>query len=463
MPTTGLHTSGISSGWTSFIDGSGGYASANWSAYGSGATAMAMWTAPDSTQRIVTAGLAYGSTSNTNAIAVARYNTNGTLDTSFNGTGVASNVLPKDPEGLSAMALQADGGVVVAGHINASSNTNGDVLVARYTVNGALDSTFNGTGWVSTDINRVNNNALAVGLQSTGKIVAAGYTLNSHGQNDSVILRYTSAGKLDSGSGGFGQAGKNGSTLGYTIMSMGSPGQDYDQINALAIQPDDKIVTVGYAYDGNAYNAQLTLMRFTANGLPDTTFNGGNLVLLPPSTPGWSEGYAVTLEPVTVNGQTQTDILVAGDAGPANTSRNGTGFYENFLVARFNPDGSPDTSFNNGSGSISVSMPSGNYDKAYGVALDSSGNIVVGGTWRMSDGTTSGIAVVRLTPNGTLDTTFNSSSANPGIKPDAIPGYANATASGLAIGNDGNYYLAGYVEANQGTYPYSTLLAYFSP
>lgn len=55
---------------------------------------------------------------------------------------------------------------------------------------------------------------------------------------------------------------------------MGSAGQDNDVIKALAIQPDDKIVTVGYAGDAaNVTNSQLTLMRFTANGLPDTTFN----------------------------------------------------------------------------------------------------------------------------------------------------------------------------------------------
>jgi Domain of unknown function (DUF5122) beta-propeller len=89
-------------------------------------------------------------------------------------------------------------------------------------------------------------------------------------------------------------------------------------------------------------------------------------VLLPASTPSFAQGHAVTLQPVTVNGQTQTDILVAGDAGPANTSSNSTGFYENFLVARFNPDGTLDNTFGtNGSGSISVPIPSGTYDKAY--------------------------------------------------------------------------------------------------
>src|SRR5262249_25856081 len=151
--------------------------------------------------------------------------------------------------------------------------TGRDVLVARYTINGTLDTTFNSTGWVSTDINRIDNWTTSVGRQSTGKIVVAGWS------SDSTILRYTATGQLDSGKGGFGQAGKNGSLLGYTILSMGQ--FPSDEIDALAIQPDDKIVTVGWSYDYNVVNAQLTLMRFTANGLPDATFNHGSPVLFP--------------------------------------------------------------------------------------------------------------------------------------------------------------------------------------
>ena len=430
----------------------GGYTLTNWGPYGSGATAIAMWTVPNSTtQRIVTAGLEFGSTSNTNSIAVTRYNTDGTFDTSFGSGGVASNVLPNDPEGLSAMALQPNGAVVVAGHINASSNTKGDVLVARYTANGALDTTFNGTGWVSTDINRAPNAAYAVGLQSTGKIIAAGYTVNSQGYDDSVILRYTSAGKLDSGSGGFGQAGKGGSALGYTIMSMGTAGP-YDQINALAIQPDDKIVTVGSDIDGNAVNSQLTLMRFTASGSPDPTFNEGSPVLLPPSTPGWSAGFAVAL-------QTDGKIVVAGDSGTYDAQ----GIrQEDFLVARFNPNGTPDTTFNNGTGSIVIPIPSWTYNQAHGVAIDSYGNIVVGGYLRQtvtSQSSTYGTAVARLTPNGTLDTNFGTN----GVKTGAVLTTSEYDVSGLAIANDGSYYLAGDAQDPTSGIFDSTLLVHFLP
>jgi uncharacterized delta-60 repeat protein len=415
-----------------------------------------MWTAPDSTQRILAAGNATGGTSATNSIAVARYNTDGTLDTSFGSGGIASNHLSTG-EALFAMALQPDGTIVGAGE-TFGTRTSNDVLVARYTANGALDTTFNGTGWVSTDINRIENMANAVGLQSTGKIVAAGF--NGFYQ-DSLILRYTSTGKLDSGSGGFGQADKHGSPLGYTIMSMGSAGPD-SQINALAIQPDDKIVTVGEDYDGNLVNGQLTLMRFTADGLPDTTFNGGSPVLFPPSIPGWSSGYAVALQP-------DGKIIVAGDAGPAGISRNSPGFNMDFFVARYNSDGTPDMTFNNGTGSIRIDISSGSYDKAYGVAIDGSGRIVVGGDWQQTaadQSITYGAAVARLNPDGTMDTTFGTN----GVKTGALlptPSYSTSTfyaVNGLAIANDGSYYLVGTIhDPTSGNGFRSILLVHFLP
>lgn len=197
-------------------------------------------------------------------------------------------------------------------------------------------------------------------------------------------------------------------------------------------------------------------MRFTANGLPDPTFNGGSPVLIPSGTSGWQLGYAVTLQPVTVNGQTQMDIVVAGDIGIANTS---SGIPTGFLVARFNPDGTPDTTFNNGTGFISIVPQPGEWrGTARGVAIDSSGNIVVGGDWQSGDGSTYGIAVARLHPDGTLDTTFGSG----GVKSE-VAGPTSAEANGLAIGTDGNYYLAGYVQDSTGSYTYKTMLAYFSP
>jgi uncharacterized delta-60 repeat protein len=424
---------GTPSGWTPFADGSGGYTLSQWGPNGSAAYAIAMWTAPDSTQRIVTAGEA-GSAPGT----LARYNTDGTFDTSFGSGGVTTTGSNGYFKG---MAIQPNGKVVGAG-------VGPGFLAARYNTDGTLDTTFNGTGWVTTAISRNSAGyANAVGLQSTGKIVEGGY-YGGPQNNGSVLLRYTSTGQLDSGRGGFGQLAKNGSALGYTTMSMSHLIDG--GVQALTIQPDDKIVTVGYAYDANIANGQLTLMRFTANGLPDTTFNGGSPVLLPAGTSGWDKGQAVTLQPVTVNGQTQMDIVVAGDVG---TGGSQAGFPTGYLVARFNPNGTLDTSFNNGSGWIRVDPQSGVWNEARGVAIDGSGRIVVGGYWRTGDGTTNGIAAVRLNPNGTLDTSFG----NSGIKSEVFTGSPDAQADGLAIGNDGKYYLAGYVQ------PWSSLLAYFSP
>jgi uncharacterized delta-60 repeat protein len=403
-----------------------------------------MWTVPgSSTQRIVAAG-DIESSGGANTIAVARYNTDGTLDTSYGNNGIASTTVGGGGiQTLYAMAVQSNGAVTGAGTIRGGKQTSFDVLVARYSPNGAPDTSFNGTGWVETDINRAQNWADAVGLQSTGKIVVAGYNGNAITSTTSVVLRYTTTGQLDSGIGGFGQTQKNGSALGYTITPLGS----VNVISGLVIQPDDKIVTVGYETDASG-NDYLTLMRFTANGILDTTFNGGSPVLL--SAMDGAQGAAVALQPVTVNGQTQTDIVVAGSTW--------SGVVGYFLAARYNPNGTLDTTFNNGSGWIGVHIPSADNNGAGALAIDSNGRIVVGGSWGQGAGSPNGIAVVRLTPNGTLDTTFNNGS---GFKSEPIASYAAAGVGGLAIGNDGNYYVAGSAQPPTG--PDATLLAYFTP
>src|SRR5262249_12123478 len=126
MPTAGPHTAVISPGWTAFTDGAGGYTLTQWGPNGRQAPRLAMWTAPDSTQRIVTAGSAQGTAGYWN-MTLARYNTNGTFDTSFGSGGVTTTVLNKSQ--LWGVAIQPNGKVVGAGGYQG-------FLAARYNTDG---------------------------------------------------------------------------------------------------------------------------------------------------------------------------------------------------------------------------------------------------------------------------------------------------------------------------------------
>ena len=116
-----------------------------------------------------------------------RYNTDGTLDTSFNGTGKVTTEISGANDVPYAVAIQPDGRIVAAGYATGRSTT--DFALVRYNPNGTLDTTFNGTGKVITPIGSLDDQANAVAIQSDGRIVAAGYT---HGSStyDFAVVRY---------------------------------------------------------------------------------------------------------------------------------------------------------------------------------------------------------------------------------------------------------------------------------
>ena len=108
------------------------------------------------------------------AFAAARYNTNGTLDTSFGGSGVVTTSFTLPATGNS-VALQSDGRIVVAGVLGDGAITsNGNYALVRYNSNGSLDTSFGSAGRLVTDVTGFSDSAEGVKVQSDGKIVAAG-------------------------------------------------------------------------------------------------------------------------------------------------------------------------------------------------------------------------------------------------------------------------------------------------
>jgi len=170
--------------------------------------------------------------------AVVRYDTDGSLDTTFNGTGVVTTGIGSSDDEAFAMALQSDGKIVAAG--DSSSGANIDFAVVRYNTNGSLDTTFNGTGKVTTPIGSSEDEAFAVAIQSDEKIVAAGES-NNGTDVDFAVVRYNTNGSLDTG---FGTGGKVTTAI----------GPSHDEAFAVALQSDGKIVAAGDSYNGTDYD-----------------------------------------------------------------------------------------------------------------------------------------------------------------------------------------------------------------
>ena len=202
--------------------------------------------------------------------ALARYNADGTLDTTFSGDGKLTTDFGNSTDLLYAVAVQSDNKIVVAGR-------GGDVgsygfVLARYNVNGTLDTGFSGDGKVKTVFDQ-NATVRALAILDDGKILAVGHHFNGNDQ-ELVMARYNSDGTLDNtfGSTNFGNSGT-------VVTNFG--GTDFWVFGA-GLQANGKIVVAGVTgrnlndvFDGGNFG----LARYTSSGALDGSFGSGGTVV----------------------------------------------------------------------------------------------------------------------------------------------------------------------------------------
>jgi uncharacterized delta-60 repeat protein len=209
--------------------------------------------------KIVVAG--YASNGLNYDFGLARYNNNGTLDTSFGASGrISTDFLGQDDE-ASDLLLQPDGKIIAVGLTREGNNFN--FALARYNANGILDGGFGTGGKVTTDFAGLDDEAQAVTVQADGKILVVGRAeVGSNG--DIAVVRYNANGTLDTT---FGTGGK---------VTTDFFGKD-DDAGSVHLQPDGKIIVTGTV--GNTLNDDFGVVRYNVDGTFDTTFGtGGKLV-----------------------------------------------------------------------------------------------------------------------------------------------------------------------------------------
>jgi uncharacterized delta-60 repeat protein len=123
-------------------------------------------------------------------IALARLNADGSLDTTFDGDGMVTTPIGTAEDVSSSLEIQPDGKIIVTGH-SFNAATNDDFAVLRYNSDGTLDETFGTGGVVTTAIGPGHDVILAVALQADGRIVVSGRT-ETGGANDFALARYHS-------------------------------------------------------------------------------------------------------------------------------------------------------------------------------------------------------------------------------------------------------------------------------
>lgn len=334
----------------------------------------------------------------------------GDLDTSFSSDGIAvSSYGPNDV--LNGIALQQSGKLVVAGATRLSSSYDYDIALIRYNSDGSVDTSFgsSGNGLTRTDIRGGDDAAYAIAQQSNGKIIVVGYSKNQYGNNQAMaILRYTSNGVLDTTFGG-----------GDGVVLRQFSYDNNDTANAVAIDSSDRIVVVGKA------GTDWIFSRYTSSGSADTSFGTtGTLSLSGLAT--YHSGLAVAI-------QSNGKIVAAGYAAESNFVVAG------IVLVRLNSNGSADTSFD-GDGVKTTALSSG-FDMARSIALQSDGKIVVAGTTYNSTSGDFDFAVLRYTTSGALDSSFDGD----GIKTLAIDS-GNNIGESVRIDSNGKILVAGYVD-----------------
>jgi len=325
--------------------------------------------------------------------ALVRYNSNGSLDTGFDGDGKVTTDFGFDDHGNS-VAVQANGKILVTG------SSNGNFALVRYNSNGSLDTSFDGDGKVTTDFG-FDDYGNSVTVQTNGKILVAGTEITDNGRAIALV-RYRSNGSLDASFDGDGKV--------TTDFSFYNEGQ------SVIVQVDGKILVAGTSQDSQDYD--FALVRYNSNGSLDTSFDGDGIVT---TDFGNDLGQSVTL-------QADGKILVAGTSDG------------DFALVRYNSNGSLDTSFN-GNGIVTASLGSGGYEVGESVTVQADGKILVTGP---SYNISGDFQLVRYNPDGSLDKTFDAV--------NTLNGTARYTESGAAVVLDSTVQIYDYELASQGHY-----------
>lgn len=302
--------------------------------------------------------------------ALIRLTASGVLDTSF-GSGGKVSIDFGLPSHSHSVVVQTDGKIVLTGETYTSAD-GGMFTLARLLSNGALDTSF-GTDGKVTQVFGTGANGHSLVLQPDGKLLVGGYaTIADTGRSGFLVARFLANGMLDT------SFGSNGSST----VSVGT-GSNYCHV--LMLQSDGKIILSGGAM--TASNFDFALVRFSSDGVPDTSFGSAGIVttnFVSGSHPSADETAAGAIQP-------DGKILVGGYSS------------HQFALARYLPSGTLDTSFGTG-GMVSTVIGTGNDDWIKSLALQPwDGKIVAVGYSK--NGSMFNLAVARFNNNSVVNLT----------------------------------------------------------
>jgi uncharacterized delta-60 repeat protein len=292
--------------------------------------------------KIVLAGCSYNGPDFGLDYIIARYNSDGTLDLSFDEDGKVYSDFSESSDIAYSTCVQANGKIIVAGYIYDLM----DFALIRYNTDGSPDNTFGEGGRVITDIDGAYNIAYCMIIQPDDKILVAGSNQYTSVDMDIVVVRYNPDGSLDN-------------TFSIDGKVVTSFGEYTDLAKAIALQSDGKILVAGASDDG--IDSDVVLVRYHSDGTLDLSFSEDGKVV---TDIGCNSvcANALVIQP-------DKKIVVAG------TADNSVDY--DILLLRYNPDGSLDPTF--GEDGIVITDIDDLNNEVASVALSEEGNIIVCG------------------------------------------------------------------------------------
>jgi uncharacterized delta-60 repeat protein len=368
----------------------------------------------DAKGRLLVVGQSQGAASTD--FTLVRYTPQGGLDPSFGGGGVVRTDVLGINKGDTAngVAIDSSGRILVAGQV--SDGTSLNFAVVRYTAAGQLDTSFsagdgsNGVALFDLGNDNLADNATAVTIDRSGRIVAAGYQSFSLTQADFAVVRLLSSGAPDPSFNG----------TGIQTLSVPGGGNTNDRPSGATIDASNRIVLAGGTGSGFAAD-NIAVMRFLPSGAKDTSFDGDGVKVLD-LTPGQGDSAFAAAS-------VGNKIVLAGYS--QNAART--------VVLRLTPAGALDSSFS-GDGQATPAFP-GTYSEGDGLVIDPDGRVLVSGAAQEANGGNGEFAASRFLPNGSLDRSFSGD----GRLAFPIPTSAESEAYSAARDpRSGLIYLSGY-------------------
>jgi uncharacterized delta-60 repeat protein len=314
---------------------------------------------------------------------LARYTADGALDQSFGSRGLVVTRSAQRSFVANALAVQSDGRILVAGMVSDLASASLQLAVARYNPDGSADGSFGTAGLAATPVGAAGAGASTLALQSDGRILVAG-TAYAHGTTgDAFALAcFTPAGQLCPGFG----------SDGVVSTQVGASGA---AVQALALQSNGSILLAGTAFSNGPTDDDFALVRYTPDGRLDRGFGSGGII-----TTDFGSGEAGARPALDRAGgvavQPDGRIVVGGST---------RGDHQAFAIARYNADGSLDSTFGvGGKAQIPAAAP-----QVYAVIVQPAGDLVLAGTaGSLSGSSTAPFALARFRADGRPDLAFGS-------------------------------------------------------